>query len=163
MDRGVRLAPSSVALYQSRAYLRAALGRRNDGLLDLDRAKALDPLPTSVLMNRVDLLVAAGRWREAQQTLDRMPGDDPDLMLRRFRVYSGTGQRARAAAIALARGYSDFTLMVPRWDAQGALRYGRRPSAADSACLTAVLLHQWWIAARAPAGDQRREGGREVP
>src|SRR5512146_2680251 len=95
MERAIRLNPSVPLLYVARANLRFVLGREQEAILDYTHAEALDPLG-GPLAGHANQLGRAGRWREALQLMERIPGTDPRALIL---PYTALGRHQDALAL----------------------------------------------------------------
>ncbi|HXV73654.1 MAG TPA: winged helix-turn-helix domain-containing protein [Sphingomonadales bacterium] len=66
LDRAARRWPSNALLWQTQAMALSAMGRGEESLYAIDRARRLDPLSHSINWDRVWFLYLAGQYQDAQ-------------------------------------------------------------------------------------------------
>jgi tetratricopeptide (TPR) repeat protein len=67
LDDGLESWPNNALLWQTRAMVTSAMGRHDESLFSIAKARALDPLSHSINWDRVWFLYLAGRFEEALQ------------------------------------------------------------------------------------------------
>jgi tetratricopeptide (TPR) repeat protein len=75
--RAVDLNPNNAVAHHWYANALLALNRVPESLAEIERAQALDPSSTSILADRGNLLLVAGRWKEAIPLLKQMEEREP--------------------------------------------------------------------------------------
>ena len=77
-EQGVALSPGYATAHQWYSYHLMGLGRWDDGVREMERAKQLDPLSLVITISVVFAYDGAGRWNEAEAMADQSRALDPD-------------------------------------------------------------------------------------
>jgi tetratricopeptide (TPR) repeat protein len=79
-QRAIELDPDNAVAHHWYATYLAMLRRSSESLTEIDRAQALDPSSTSILADKGDLLLVAGRLDESLALLKQMEATEPKFV-----------------------------------------------------------------------------------
>jgi tetratricopeptide (TPR) repeat protein len=79
-QRAIELEPDNAVAHHWYATYLAMLGRFPESMTEIDRAQALNPTSTTILADKGDLLLLAGRTEEALALLKPMEATDPKFV-----------------------------------------------------------------------------------
>ena len=79
-QRAIELDSSNAVAHHWYATFLAMTGRSSEALTEIDRAQALDPASTSILADKGDLLLLAGRLTESLSLLQKMEATEPKFV-----------------------------------------------------------------------------------
>jgi DNA-binding winged helix-turn-helix (wHTH) protein/tetratricopeptide (TPR) repeat protein len=78
--RAIQLNPDNAVAHHWYANYLAAVGRRAESLVEIERAQTLDPASKAILADKGDLLWAAGRREEGVTLLKHLEATEPDFI-----------------------------------------------------------------------------------
>jgi DNA-binding winged helix-turn-helix (wHTH) protein/Tfp pilus assembly protein PilF len=107
--RALELGPNNPVAHHWYATFLSTVGRRNESLIEIERAQALDPASKAILADKGDLLWLAGRHNEAITLLKQLEASEPAFI---------SPHRYLKAAYFAAGDYANY---LEEWKKEAAL------------------------------------------
>jgi len=131
--RGIELDPNETEVHFGYAHLLGVLGRKQEALVEIRRARELSPLYMNAAAIEGGMLNGLGRYQEAADGLEQVIRIDPDFWLTHqvlAEAYSSLGRSEEALEqLRMARALNDRSRVSSMAQIPELLRLGRRTEA----------------------------------